>query len=218
MKKILSVFIDESGDFGFIKDASKYYLITLVFHDQNSNISSNIEQIKDKPVFHAGPIIRREYPFQNESIEDRKKLFQSIFMFTMGLPIHCRSFSYIKKEFNNDVLKLERKMTREIYDFFITFYDNFKNYKLIIYYDNGQHHITRILNHSLAITGLDYDFKKEVHPCDYRLFQVADFITTVRLLELKSNYKELSKSELKFIDSRHLKKNYIKMIHKKELK
>lgn len=29
MKKILSVFIDESGDFGFIKDASKYYLIII---------------------------------------------------------------------------------------------------------------------------------------------------------------------------------------------
>ena len=56
MKKILSVFIDESGDFGFIKDASKYYLTTLVFH--------------------AGPIIRREYTFQNESIEDRKKYFK----------------------------------------------------------------------------------------------------------------------------------------------
>ena len=61
MEKILSVFIDESGDFGFIKDASKYYLIILVFHDQKDNISSNIERIKDKPVFHAGPIIRRDH-------------------------------------------------------------------------------------------------------------------------------------------------------------
>lgn len=91
MEKILSVFIDESGDFGFIKDASKYYLITLVFHDQSIDISSNIEKIKDKPVFHAGPIIRREYPFQNESMEDRKKIFQTVFMFTMGLPIKCKS-------------------------------------------------------------------------------------------------------------------------------
>lgn len=49
---------------------------TLVFHDQSIDISSNIEKIKDKPVFHAGPIIRREYPFQNESIEDRKKYFK----------------------------------------------------------------------------------------------------------------------------------------------
>lgn len=218
MEKILSVFIDESGDFGFIKDASKYYLITLVFHDQKDNISSNIERIKDKPVFHAGPIIRREPPFQNTSIEDRKRLFQSIFMFTMGLPIKCKSFSYVKKEYNNDILKLERKMIRELYSFFMEHYDDFQAYKIVVYYDNGQHHITRVLNNSLAITGLDYDFKKEVHPYDYRLFQVADYITTVRLLELKANYKELSKSELKFIDLKHLKKNYIKMINKKELK
>ena len=218
MEEILSVFIDESGDFGFIKDASKYYLITLVFHNQKLNISSNIEKVKDKPVFHAGPIIRRETPFENTTIEDRKRLFQSIFMFTMSLPIKCRSFSYIKKEYNNDILKLERKMIRELYDFFMNHYDDFKDYKIIVYYDNGQHHITRILNNSLAITGLNYDFKKEVHPFDYRLFQVADFITTVRLLELKANFKELSKSELKFIDSRHLKKNYIKMINKKEIK
>lgn len=81
MKKILSVFIDESGDFGFIKDASKYYLTTLVFHDQSIDISSNIEKIKDKPVFHAGPIIRREYPFQNESIEDRKNISNSFYVY-----------------------------------------------------------------------------------------------------------------------------------------
>ena len=84
MKKILSVFIDESGDFGFIKDASKYYLITLVFHDQSIDISSIIEKIKDKPVFHAGPIIRREYPFQNESIEDRKKYFRRFLCLQWG--------------------------------------------------------------------------------------------------------------------------------------
>ena len=45
MKKILSVFIDESGDFGFIKGASKYYLITLVFHKQSIDINSNIEKL-----------------------------------------------------------------------------------------------------------------------------------------------------------------------------
>jgi|MucameStandDraft_1065616.scaffolds.fasta_scaffold01286_24 hypothetical protein len=135
----------------------------------------------------------------------------------MSLPIKYKTFQFIKKEYNNDILKFERKMTRELYSFFMEYYEFFNGYKIIIYYDNGQHHITRILNNSLAITGLEYDFKREVHPYNYRLFQVADFITTVRLLELKSNNKESSKSELKFIDSRHLKKNYIKMINKKEI-
>ncbi len=136
-------------------------------------------------------------------------------MFTMGLPIKYKTLIFIKKEFNNDILKLERRMIRELYSFFTENYEMFKDYKIILYYDNGQHHITRVLNNSLAITGLDYYFKKKVHPYSYRLFQVADFISTVRLLELKQNYKELSKSELKFIDSKHLKKNYLKVIKKR---
>lgn len=135
----------------------------------------------------------------------------------MGLPIKCKTFTYTKKEHNNDILKLERKMARDLYSFFLDNYNFFEDYKIIVYYDNGQSHIRKLINNTLAITGLDYDFKKEVHPYDYRLFQVADFITTVRLLELKANYKELSKSENKFIDSRHLKKNYIKMLNKKEI-
>ena len=47
MGKNLSIFIDESGDVGFIKDASKYYIITFVIHNQNDDIKSNIEKIKE---------------------------------------------------------------------------------------------------------------------------------------------------------------------------
>jgi len=36
--KELSVFIDESGDFGEIKEQPAYYLVTFVFHDQDNGI------------------------------------------------------------------------------------------------------------------------------------------------------------------------------------
>ena len=39
MGKVLSIFIDESCDVGFIKDASKYYIITFVMHNQNDDIT-----------------------------------------------------------------------------------------------------------------------------------------------------------------------------------
>ena len=218
MKKIISVFIDESGDFGIVGDASKYYLITLVFHNQEKDISSNIEKIVDKPVFHAGPLIRREYPFKNYSLDERRKIFQSIFMFVRSLPISFKSFSYNKKEYSGDIMKMEAKMSRDIFNFFNDKNFDFKDYKLRIYYDNGQHQITKIINSSLAITGLNYEFKKEVKPDNYRLFQVADFISTIKLLELKMNYKCLTSSEEKFINSRNLKNNYLKSISKKEYK
>ena len=41
-KKILSVFIDESGDFGSYEPHSPYYLVTMVLHNQSKNITGNI--------------------------------------------------------------------------------------------------------------------------------------------------------------------------------
>lgn len=218
MNKYLSIFIDESGDVGFIKDASKYYIITFVIHEQKNDIQSNINKIKDYPTFHAGPIIRREYPFQNVDIIERKKIFQTIFMFTLGLPIKSNSFCYEKKEFASDILKMQAKMVKDVFVFLQTHINYFNSFdKIIIYYDNGQNMITRVLNGAFAISGLSYEFKKEVLPESYRLFQVADFISTIRLLEIKLSKNELSNSELMFVDKYHLKKNYIKGINKKKI-
>ena len=40
--KKLSIFIDESGDFGEYSPHSPYYLVTMVLHDQSINISEKI--------------------------------------------------------------------------------------------------------------------------------------------------------------------------------
>lgn len=39
--KELSVFIDESGDFGEIKERPAYYLVTFVFHNQDNGIENS---------------------------------------------------------------------------------------------------------------------------------------------------------------------------------
>ena len=41
----LSVFIDESGDFGPYDFRSPYYIITMVFHDQSVDISGPIAKL-----------------------------------------------------------------------------------------------------------------------------------------------------------------------------
>lgn len=66
--KELSVFIDESGDFGDVKDRPAYYLVTFVFHDQDHAIEQQVikleESVKnagfDVEYIHTGPVIRRE--------------------------------------------------------------------------------------------------------------------------------------------------------------
>ena len=59
---------------------------------------------------------------------------------------------------------------------------------------------------------------RKVMPSDYRLFQVADLICTLKLTELKLEAHILSKSEKYFFgDERTLRKNYIKPLSNKEM-
>ena len=45
--KELSVFIDESGDFGDYKLLSSYYIISMVFHDQSVDIQPQIRKLEE---------------------------------------------------------------------------------------------------------------------------------------------------------------------------
>lgn len=45
--KELSIFIDESGDFGEVKERPAYYLVTFVFHDQNNNIDQQVSKLEE---------------------------------------------------------------------------------------------------------------------------------------------------------------------------
>ena len=87
---------------------------------------------------------------------------------------------------------------------------------MILYYDNGQHELNRILNTVLATQLAEYDVRKVI-PNEYRLFQVADLICTLELLRVKVECGKLSNSEERiFHSARDLKKDFLKGIHKKE--
>ena len=67
-KKILSVFVDESGRFQHLDDFSPFYILGMVFHDQSVNIDPLVRDLERKEseigldghCFHAGPLIRKE--------------------------------------------------------------------------------------------------------------------------------------------------------------
>ena len=86
-----------------------------------------------------------------------------------------------------------------------------------IYYDNGQVEVTRVLSSVFNALLENVEFRKVI-PSQYRLFQVADLICTLKLTELKLANHALSKSEKIFFENeRTLKKNYLKPIKSKEL-
>lgn len=220
MKKVLSVFIDESGDTGFEFGASKYYVVSLVFHEQNNDISSQLNKFKDDPVFRVGPIIRREDNFKNIGLFERKRYLNKILILYTILPILHKEFIYNKKEFDEDDTKTLARLARDIHSFLMQHYDYFSAFDLInVYYDKGQQVVYKALAQAFGISGYPAEFKKEVKQEKYRLAQVADYITSIRLTELKMNAGTLSKSEERFFENKKVfKRVYLRSLNKKIFK
>lgn len=221
MKECLSIFVDESGDFGPFCPLAPYYIVTMLFHDQSSDISPQIQKLDEEIqrfgyekdfVIHTGPLIRREEMFFNELPNQRRALLTKLFYFVLKSDIQYRTFVFEKRQFE-DSFKLEGRIAKEM-SLFIranhSFFHSFSN--VILYYDNGQYELNRILNAVLSTELLRYEARK-VFPKDYKLFQAADLICTLQLLSLKAERGELSHSELLLFHSvRDLKKQFLKPI------
>ena len=224
-EKTLSVFIDESGDFGAYDYHAPYYLVTMVLHDQSVDISANIDALEEHMrilgyehhAIHTGPLIRRESVYMDDMMEERLKLFNSLFHFARKL-----DFKYIcvkvKKSECPDVITMTAKLSKAIADAIRAstgFWEQFD--RVIVYYDNGQMELTKILSSVFSTLYAYVDFRK-VKPVDYRLFQVADLVCTMELLEEKANSNTFTKSERDFVGTpREFKKNQLKHLKKKQL-
>ena len=223
--KILSVFIDESGDFGAYDVHTPYYIVAMVLHDQDVDIKEIIRQLDkrmtesgfDIHAIHTGPLIRREAVYSNEIMESRKKLFNILFHFSTQL-----DFKYIcpmiKKSECPDVITMTGKLSKTIKNELIQHQEYWNGFdKVIVYYDNGQIELTKILSSVFNVLYADVEFRK-VQPVDYKLFQVADMVCTLELLRLKAENNSFSKSETEFFNSvRDFRKNYLKTLAKKHL-
>lgn len=221
----LSIFVDESGDFGEYAKHAPYYIVTMVFHNQDIDITRNINKLNDslvkmgygeKQAIHTEPLIRREKPYQYFLPNERRAIFSRLYYFTLNCDIKYKSFIFRKNEFEN-IFKLEARIARDLSLFIRENLEYFQKFeKVILYYDNGQHELNRILNTVLATQLAEYDVRKVI-PSDYRLFQVADLICTLELLRAKTEFGLLSNSEEKIFHSkRDLKKDFLKGIKKKE--
>lgn len=90
----LSIFVDESGDFGTYHHHSPYYIITMVFHNQSYNITRDIQKFNSELTLlgldkqhciHNDPIIRKEPPYEHMSIKERRLIFNK--MVSLNLPV-----------------------------------------------------------------------------------------------------------------------------------
>jgi len=221
--KELSVFIDESGDFGDYKLHSSYYIISMVFHDQSVDIQPQIRKLEENLSYlgyphhctHIGPIIRNEHEYRRDTLENRQKILKNTVSFFRHLDVQVATV-FIDKKDVSDAVDATGRLSKGISAFIKTHYSFFHQFdKVKVYYDNGQVEVSKILSSIFNALLENVEFKK-VFPSDYRLFQVADLVCTLQLLELKDKKYELSDSEkLFFTDERTLRKNYLKVLEYK---
>lgn len=221
----LSIFVDESGDFGPYAKHSPYYIISMVFHDQDIDINDDIKRLDEsldnlgysKHTIHTEPLIRREEDYVDLNPNDRRTLFSKLYFFARKSGISYKSISVNKSEYT-EPFKLEAKIARDLSQFIRSHLDFFQSFdNVILYYDNGQHELNRILNAVLATELSQYETRKVI-PSDYKLFQVADLLCTLKLLENKLEGGSLSRSELLIFHSKkELKKDFLKGIKKIEM-
>lgn len=98
----LSVFVDESGDLG---TDSTYYMLTLVFHDQGSDISSLISdyervirerELPDYPL-HFVMLTHGNDCYGGMDVRDRIRMLRSFATFAWRIPFTYHTFTYEKR-------------------------------------------------------------------------------------------------------------------------
>lgn len=224
--KILSIHVDESGDFGeYNTKFAPEYVFTLVFHEQENDLTEHIK-ILDREmanlgyfnhVVHCGPLIRKEEVYCNLLPNERRSIFTKMFYFAKKAPISYKTFVIDRKECRDEKSLEDRikvvlgRFLDDNIEYFLTFE------KVILYYDNGQTQLGKCLRGVMQSKIDTFERKMDVKPYKYKLLQVADMLCTLKLLEIKMEGNRLTKSELAvFHSGRDLKKEFIKKIKKKE--
>jgi len=224
----LSIFVDESGRFQFPDRESPYYIVSLVMHDQRILIEGLIAELDrhfaemrlSNVCFHAGPLIRQKNAFAIMDWSFRNKIFRRMLAFANKLDFqyHCLM---VEKRFINSKEQIVSHLQHDMdifFDSLVGTHPEFSRFK--VYYDCGQTPVTNMLRSTFRPRpGLDIEFAQAVRPERYKLFQVADMIATLKLVELKIEHGEpMTESEYKFFGGvRNFKRNYLRFVKAKEI-
>ena len=182
--KELSIFVDESGDFGEYDYRSPYYIISLVFHDQEIDISRDVFILEKKlsdigwenHCVHAGPVIRAEQEYKDCELIERQQILKRLVSFVRKLDLKVSSF-YVEKKNVGDSVECAGKLSKKLSEFIREHLEYFLSFDSIkVYYDNGQIELTKILSSVFFALLTNIEFRK-VMPEDYKLFRVPPMRT-----------------------------------------
>ena len=224
VSKELSIFADESGGRG---GDARYYLLTLVFHDQADSIAEAVMGYESKLAradlpnipFHSEPLLNGRKEYEHLSIDQRKAMLALFSSFVRQLPIAYVSFIYRRDEFWQPD-KLAERMERDIVEAMherLGYFQSFDGVK--VYYDNGQDIVKRALDRvTEQVLSKGVAERRKTSMTDYRLEQVADYLCTIELAAVKYAAKENGETYNKFFGGvGAFKRNWLKQARRKAI-
>ena len=189
--KRLNIFIDESGDFGFVDGSSDLYAISFTLHESADSIATELRHLNEKlsalnydGMIHLAYLIAKRGDYSHFDFERRKRIFWAIFYFSIRVKVKIKTI-IIDKKYINKKMQLNTALAREINQFINDnrrYLESFD--KIVIYYDNGQETLATILDTIFATNPkaerrIEFDHKKK------KLFQVSDMLTVIDKLDYK---------------------------------
>ena len=226
--KTLSIFVDESGRFLHPDEESRFYILGLVLHDQSHDIGPLCERLNHDwsamglsgHCFHAGPLIRKEKGYAILNREFRARIFARMAAFVRKADIRCRCL-VVDKHFVSSSGQIVEELRRQLANFLRYIQEHFDSFDRIkVYYDCGQTPVTNLLHGTFdAGQRIPVEFAQAVRPERYKLFQVADYICTVKLIDEKLRHGiPMTESEDRFFGGpRKFRRNILKAIQAKTI-
>ena len=227
-KSVLSVFVDESGKFQYPDSVSRFYIVSLVLHDQSVDVGALVRKLDSDWVlmgyedfcFHAGPLIRKEKGYEIMSRKWRGRIFSRMMAFAQKVPFQYHCLSVDKKLIDN-LEQIVERLNRQLVDFISEHRADLRDVETVkVYYDCGQSPVTNLLHKTFVEElGKRVEFAQGVQPANYRLFQLADLVCTLHLIERRIQEGDMmTLSEVRlFGGPRDFKRNILKKIKVKEI-
>ena len=222
----MKIYVDESGDPGVCAKQNDLFSIGFAAVKDDDDViacecrfKQRIAKIDGGNHFvHVGNLIRNEKPYDVILPENRRKLFWSLFFFTINSPIrissiHCRKDGILSR---SQIPILEARLRKELQIWISERYSYLESFDQIIFmYDLGQPIVKSVIENAFLEAGIPIRFEIRSQG-DEVLLQVADLACLFDLLKYKHKEGSFTHSEQEFFGlAGKIKKDFLKPLEKK---
>ena len=120
IKQRLNIFIDESGDFGFVNGSSELYDVSFTIHESDNSIVDELEYLNKRlkkanydGMIHLADLVAKRGEYSNLNFEQRKDIFWAIFYFSKRVKVNIHTI-VIDKRYKNSRVQLNRELAIEL--------------------------------------------------------------------------------------------------------